>query len=252
MTPDPAADNLADLYPELGLDGTLQSILQTAVHEAGHALDVLPERAPGWWRCGARADGDRRTTTALLGIAERVFIVDFWERGVMMAKGTTASLDAVASAFGAWQSGVTLARLKSACPFVDYSPLAEAHERGDAVEAQWTSYRRTTAWHVDHELIEAAYAQPRLRALFPFHSHRTLNFSRCTGFPYTHDIAVITPANGSYRVTWWHTRSPHGPADIGEADTPGDAVALVVAHLPHNCGPAVAGTAEDLDNSDST
>ncbi|MFF3411392.1 DUF6193 family natural product biosynthesis protein [Streptomyces sp. NPDC002742] len=143
-------------------------------------------------------------------------------------------------------------RPKSACPFVDYSPLAEAHERGDAVEAQWTSYRHTTARHMDHELIEAAYAQPQLRALFPFHSHRTLNFSRCTGFPYTRDIPVITPASGSYRVTWWHTRSPHGPADIGEADIPDDAVALVVALLPHNCGPAVAGTAEDLDDSDST
>ncbi|WP_406481255.1 DUF6193 family natural product biosynthesis protein [Streptomyces platensis] len=252
MTPDPATDNLACLYPELGRNGTLQSTLQTAVHQAGYGLDVLPERAPGWWRCGARVDGDSRTTNALLGIAERAFIVNFWERGVMMAKGTTTSLDAVVSAIGAWQSGATLARLRSACPFVDYSPLAEAHERGDAVEAQWTSYRHTTARHIDHELIEAAYAQPQLRALFPFHSHRTLNFSRCTGFPYTHDIPVITPANGSYRVTWWHTRSPHGPADIGEADIPDDAVALVIALLPHNCGPAVAGTAEDLDNSDST
>ncbi|MFG2662571.1 DUF6193 family natural product biosynthesis protein, partial [Streptomyces sp. NPDC048425] len=194
VTPDPAMDSLAGLYPELGRNETLQSILQTAVDQAGYGLDVLPERAPGWWRCGARVDGDSRTTHALLGIAERAFIVSFWERGVMMAKGTTTSLDAVVSAIGAWQSGATLARLKTACPFVDYSPLAEAYERGDAVEAQWTIYRQTTAPHVDHELIEAAYAQPQLRALFPFHSHRTLNFSRCTGFPYTHDIPVITPA----------------------------------------------------------
>ncbi|WP_107440576.1 DUF6193 family natural product biosynthesis protein [Streptomyces sp. SAT1] len=251
MTPGPDTDDLAGIYPELGRSETLQSILQTAVHQAGHGLDVLPERAPGWWRSGARVDSDRRTTSVLLGIAERAFIVNFWERGVMMAKGTTTSLDAVVSAIGAWQSGATLARLKPACPFVDYSPLAEAHERGDAVEAQWASYRHTTARHVDHELIEAAYTQPQLRALFPFHSHRTLNFSRCTGFPHTHDIPVITPANGSYRVTWWHTRSPHGPADIGEADTPDDAVALVVAHLPHNCGPAAAGTAEDLDKTDN-
>ncbi|MEW1638143.1 DUF6193 family natural product biosynthesis protein [Streptomyces sp. NPDC093801] len=252
MTPDLAAEDLARLYPELGRSETLQSILQTAVHQAGHGLDVLPERAPGWWRCGARVDGDSRTTNVLLGTAERAFIVNFRERGVMMARGTTTSLDAVVSAIGAWQSGTTLARLKSACPFVGHGPLAEAHERGDAVEAQWTRYRHTAARHVDHELIEAAYARPRLRALFPFHSHLTLNFSRCTGFPYTHDIPVITPANGSYRVTWWHTRSPDGPADIGEVGTPDDAVALVVGLLPDNCGPAVAGTAEDLDDSPST
>ncbi|WP_405976605.1 DUF6193 family natural product biosynthesis protein [Streptomyces sp. NBC_00988] len=116
----------------------------------------------------------------------------------------------------------------------------------------WTIYRQTTASHVDHDLIEASYAQPQLRALFPFHSHRSLTFSRCTGFPYTHDVPVVTPVDGRYRVTWWKTRSPQGPADIGEADNPHDAVALVVAYLPPKCGLAVADTANDLDKSDST
>lgn len=116
----------------------------------------------------------------------------------------------------------------------------------------WTIYRQTTASHVDHDLIEASYAHPQLQALFPFHSHGSPNFSRCTGFPYTHDVPVVTPVDGRYRVTWWKTRSPHGPADIGEADDPRDAVALVAAHLPPGCGPAVAGTADDLDKSDPT
>ncbi|MFI5527298.1 DUF6193 family natural product biosynthesis protein [Kitasatospora sp. NPDC051853] len=129
----------------------------------------------------------------------------------------------------------------------EQAQLAEAHEHGDAVEAQWTSHRHTTARHVGHGLIKAAYARPQLRALFPFHSHQTLNFSRCTGFPYTHDVPVITPVHGKHRVTWWKTRSPHGPADIGETDNPRDAVALVLVHLPADCGPAVAGTANDLD-----
>lgn len=251
MTSGPAPD-LATLYPELGHSSTLQVVLQQAVHQAGYGLDVLPEQAPGWRRSGARADSTTRTTSTLLGITDRSFIMNFWERGVLMAEGTTTSLDAAATATGVWQSGTNLEGLRSVCPFVEYGPLAEAHERGDAVEAKWTIYRQTSASHVDHELIEAAYAEPRLRALFPFHSHRSLNFSRCTGFPYTHDTPVITPANGRYRVTWWKTRSPHGLADIGEADNPDDAVAVVVASLPHGCGPAVAGTADDLDKTNST
>ena len=85
----------------------------------------------------------------------------------------------------AWQSGAPLRNLRDACPFIQYGPLAEAHERGDAVEAMWTIYRHSSASHVDHELIEAAYAQPQLRTLFPLHGHTSLNFSRCTGFPYT-------------------------------------------------------------------
>jgi hypothetical protein len=246
------APNLASLYPELGQDGTLQTTLQKAVHQAGYRVDVLPERAPGWKRTGARADTDSRTTTAHLGIQDRCFIMNFWERGVAMAKGTTTTLNDAATATGVWQSGATLEDLQSACPFVHYGPLAKAHERGDAVETMWTIYRQTTASYVDHDLIEACYAQPQLRALFPFHSHRSLNFSRCTGFPYTHDVPVITPVDGRYRVTWWKTRSPQGPADIGETDNPRDAVALAVAHLPPQSGPAVAGTANDLDKSDST
>jgi hypothetical protein len=193
-----------------------------------------------------------RTTSVLLGISERAFIVNSWERGVPLAKGATTSLKAVAAAVAAWQTGASLRNLQDDCPFIEYGPLAEAHERGDAVEAQWTIYRHTSASHVDHQLVEAAYAQPQLRALVPFHSHTSLNFSRCTGFPYTHDLPVITPVDGRYRVTWWKTRWPHGPADIGEVNTPDDAVALVVAHLPSGCGPAVAGTADTLDKSDAT
>ncbi|WP_160161662.1 DUF6193 family natural product biosynthesis protein [Embleya hyalina] len=178
--------------------------------------------------------------------------MSFRERGVAMAKGNTTSLEEAATAMVVWQSGADLKDLQAACPFVRYGAMAEAHERGTAVETMWTIYRQTAAGHVDHDLIEAAYAEPQLRALFPFHSHRSLNFSRCTGFPYTHDVPVITPADGKYRVTWWKTRSPQGPADIGETDNPRDAVALVLAHLPSDCGPAAAGTADDLDNSDST
>jgi hypothetical protein len=191
--------------------------------------------------------------TTIAGSEERRFLMEFWERGVMMARGKTTDLAAAAGAVGLWQAGSRLSELHSACPFVEYGPLAEANERGEAVEAKWTIYRHTTAPHVDHDLVEAAYAQPSLRALFPFHSHRSLNFSRCTGYPYTHDVPVIVPRpDGTYRVTWWQDRSPHGAASIGEADNPHDAVALVLAHLPDDCGPAVTGTANDLDRPDST
>jgi hypothetical protein len=118
-------------------------------------------------------------------------------------------------------------------------------------EAAWAGYRTCTAPYVDHALIEAAYADPQLRTLFPFHSHRTLNFSRCTDFPYTHDIPVITPlASGRYRVTWWQTRSAHIPAHIGETRDPHEAVAMVVARLPAGCGPAIVGTADDVESAE--
>ncbi|MFI0406797.1 DUF6193 family natural product biosynthesis protein [Actinomadura sp. 3N508] len=227
--------------------------MQAALDDTGHDLTAQLTSSPGWWDCVTRVGDDHRHVTTIAGSEERCFRMEFWQRGVAMAGAKAADLPAAARAISLWQTGRCLSELQSACSFVQYDPLAEAHERGDAVEVRWAIYRRTSAPHVDHDLIEAAYAQPRLRALFPFHSHRSLNFSRCTGFPYTHDVPVIDPRpHGTYRVVWWQNRSPHIPASIGEADNPHDAVALVVAHLPRNCGPAVAGTADDLDGTDST
>lgn len=74
MTSQPVP-NLESLYPELGQDGTLQIALQRAVHQAGYRIDVLSERAPGWKRTGARADGRERTTDVHLGIQERCFVM---------------------------------------------------------------------------------------------------------------------------------------------------------------------------------
>ncbi|WP_428993788.1 DUF6193 family natural product biosynthesis protein [Actinomadura verrucosospora] len=72
--------------------------------------------------------------------------------------------------------------------------------------------------------------------------------SRCTGFPYTRNIPFIDPRRDrTYRVVLRHDRSPYRLA-LEEADDPRDAVAQVVAHLPGGCGPAVAGTAHDLDS----
>lgn len=90
MTSQPAPD-LASLYPELGQDGTLQIVLQKAVRRAGFRFGVLPERAHGRKRSGARTDSGSRTTSTHLGIQERYFRTSFWERGVTMAEGTTTS-----------------------------------------------------------------------------------------------------------------------------------------------------------------
>lgn len=51
---------------------------------------------------------------------------------------------------------------------------------------------------------------------------------------------VVPLSDGGFRV--------HGPSRetvLGKADTAEQAVALVVSGLPANCGPAVAGTAND-------
>jgi hypothetical protein len=122
---------------------------------------------------------------------------------------------------------------------VDDLGQSEAHARGDVVEAKWRMLLQDSA--TDAELVEAAYVEPRLRRLFPFTSLRALLFSQSTGYPYTWDIPLIEPqGSGRYLVMAADRVTP-----LGTTDGAADAVALVVAHLPAEVGPAVTGPADD-------
>jgi hypothetical protein len=126
---------------------------------------------------------------------------------------------------------------------LEITELALAHERGPAaaVIEKWHQLRalgstderlRQTA-----DLIEVAYAEPRLRQLFPYTSLATLCFSACTGYPYSDGIPCIEPGEHGYVI-----RSLVGDV-LDEADTPQGAVAIALAHLP-DLGPAVDGSAD--------
>ncbi|MBF6302650.1 hypothetical protein IU459_34700 [Nocardia amamiensis] len=246
--PQQRRQHIVRLYLEIAQAGSLQAAMQAELDHAGYALTTLLTSCPGWWDCATRVGDDRRHVQTVLGSEERWFLMEFWERGVMMAHGSTADLAASAGAIGLWQAGSRLRELQATWPFVRFGELTEAYELGDPVETRWKLYRQTRARHIDHDLIEAAYAQPRLRMLFPYTSHGSLRLSRCTRFPFTHDLPVIIPlSDGTYQVTWPKRRS-----HIGHAGTPPEAVSLLVNHLPADCRPAVDATAVELDSSDST
>ncbi|MFD0345027.1 DUF6193 family natural product biosynthesis protein [Kitasatospora aburaviensis] len=82
-------------------------------------------------------------------------------------------------------------------------------------------------------VLEAAYAEPRLRALFPFPSHGALNFHRNTQFPWSNDLPFIVGDAQSCIVY-----APLGTPQrvLGQSLTPQEAAALVVAHLPLRAG----------------
>lgn len=91
-------------------------------------------------------------------------------------------------------------------------------------------------------MIRAAHAEPRLRVLFPFTSHGTLTFGRCTGWPFSSDVSAIRPlAEGRYAVLHRDEALPESPSYTAQ-----EAAALVVSRLQETWGPAVAGTRHDL------
>ncbi|MGW2490028.1 DUF6193 family natural product biosynthesis protein [Streptomyces sp. NPDC001606] len=114
------------------------------------------------------------------------------------------------------------------------------------VEAGWQKVRADG--RVRPELLEAAYAEPRLRQLFPWTGMGELHFSRCTEWPGTWDIPYIQPAaDGRYWVSG-PSRSQH----VGPAATAQQAVAMVVERLPADAGAAFVGTREELAAHEAT
>ncbi|MET8943891.1 DUF6193 family natural product biosynthesis protein [Streptomyces sp. NPDC004542] len=245
LQPDP------ELYPEVADASSLAAALARCATDNCLDLGEVRSSRDGSTLIHARV-GSRNPRlddfNVNLGSTERVFLIAAWGQGVNLTNGSTPDLTALAVAAAAWHEGVTLAELRTAAPFMDFGALALAHERGPeyAVAEKW---RRCLEPHPyrDLDMIRAAHAEPRLRALFPFTSHGTLMFSRCTGFPFSRDVSAIYPLGGGrYAV------HRHGEKFSKEPSyTAQEAAAVVVARMPDSWGPAVAGTEHDLRDRES-
>ncbi|MFP8943635.1 DUF6193 family natural product biosynthesis protein [Streptomyces fenghuangensis] len=119
--------------------------------------------------------------------------------------------------------------------------MAEASD----VETAWTwllERRPMTRGSFDDTLppiAAAAYAEPALRGLFPFHTHGTLRFIRDAppwNEPPVDDLPFVVLEGPPYSVyTAAHAKR------LGQAVTAEDAIGLVVAHLPPGLGEDAAG-----------
>lgn len=246
----------ADLYPDVVAAGSLSNALAKAFADLGSPLQPasLINFIPF-----AQIEGGSRFCQMYIAAHERLFIFDFWSQGVGYGKGATSSLYDAAQAIHFWIiEQPDLARMQDRFSFFTADEQGLAHEAGRAVKYQWERLR--TNWARDHKpgalsplpLIEAAMQQPELRQLFPFTSLYSLHFSRTTGFPFTSDCPYAAPVgNGRFRAYHASPRSRNPDATgemkmIGEGDA-SEVVSMLVAHLPPDCGPAVEGTANDLD-----
>jgi uncharacterized protein DUF6193 len=113
-------------------------------------------------------------------------------------------------------------------------------EAEDIIDAQWQEV--LSSGRVDNELARAAYAEPRLRQLFPWVGMWELHFSRCTEHPPTWDVPYIAPRKGGGFLVAGPSRSE----TVGMAATAEAAAAIVVQHLPPRCGRAFLGNRHEL------
>jgi hypothetical protein len=235
----------ADLYPEISAAGSLSNALGQALADIGSPLQCASEMN---FIPLARVEGGSRFCQMYIAAHERLFIFDFWTKGVGYGNGSCSDLNDAAQAIHFWiTEEPNIAAMQDRFTLFTPTEQARSHEAGEAVDYQWE--KLSARWakygadfaHSPLPLIEAASKRPELRQLFPFTSMSSLHFSRTTGYPFTNDCPWAIPiGDGRYRA-----HQAGGSDVIGEGDAE-EVIAMLVANLPPDCGPAVEGTAEDL------
>lgn len=253
------------LYGDIAEVGGLSAAIQAQLNAIGSTLCVtktdpaLP-RLPFDWDVVRHQHRFCQTTIAA---NQRLFMVDFWDRGICLGHGSTPSIAKLAEVINAWVGETSsYSDLQLRFPFVGFEAIAACHEQGAAaeVEQKWqlvySREKRDDTNGVLLPLVEKAMESPVLRRLFPFTSLNALCFSRCTGYPLSGDCPAACPSPWAVKQGFLtpEQRSAMGSEKpftvykdhfLGQDDA-AEAVELIVRHLPPGCGPAVQGTADDL------
>jgi hypothetical protein len=233
------------LYPDLKEAGSLSSLLNSSLNQlspqlTSNGLDEEFSEFPSY----ARVAQENRSSQVYIAAKERLFLFDFWSKGILMANGQSSNINDVAEAIHYWIfSKPNIIDLKREFNYISIDKSAEDFEKGLGVEVAWKNHMNYIGDQFPElvEFVKIAFNTPELRQLFPFTSLNRFCFSRCTGFPYTDDCPYVQPIdNGMYIVRGLK----EGYSEPLNAQM---AVKLIIDNLPTGCGPAVDGTAETID-----
>ncbi|WP_433469810.1 DUF6193 family natural product biosynthesis protein [Spirillospora sp. CA-128828] len=134
-----------------------------------------------------------------------------------------------------WAEGASLDEIGQAAPLDVLTERFEVpnNNLSDVIESEWQwmlKEARNVGWPEYQALIEAAYAEPKLRRLYPYTSHCALGFAAAPDFPFATPsfVWVDSPrGDGDYTVReWWG-----GPA-LAQCSTPAQAIAIAVDRIP--------------------
>ncbi|XVU30336.1 DUF6193 family natural product biosynthesis protein [Actinoplanes sp. CA-054009] len=241
--PDPAV-----LYPEVAARGSLSAALQTIAVELGLFIQVPEmESSSLYGALVSTTVAHRQSLEVSASRVERRWFIRGRERDQNLAliEGDTLDLAQVARAAQAWHDGAALDEFPEVAPFVKLTGRFEVPDRdpGQMVESEWQRLRKEAAevdWPEYHALIEAAYAEARLRKLYPFTSHWSLRFSTKTRPSLSREVGIcLHPQHDQdYIVTMGYMGQ-----DLGRTTTAEEAVSLAVRHLPPNLNPVTFGAA---------
>lgn len=241
--PDPAV-----LYPEVAALGSLAAALRGAAEGRLDAILVTSADFDPLVHASVPTTLPHREPMEISARRfERLWSVwgtDAFQR-LPLVTGRTDDLAQVARAARAWHDGEPLDEIRRVAPFAH--PTGRFEVPGlDPVrltESEWQGMRQEAAeleypWQGTYQaLIEAACAEPALRALYPFTSHWALRFSTTT----RPRLTVVGPCLSANGDGTFGVGTGFIGSDLGEFGTAREAVALAVGRLPPGLGPAALG-----------
>ncbi|MDF9817131.1 DUF6193 family natural product biosynthesis protein [Streptomyces sp. SPB162] len=239
---------LSDLYPELAASGSLREALAGEAARRGHGagpMDPVEGYDPAVAACSTR--GEARFAVYATNADEREFRIEIsTDSGrPWCAFGSTDDLAVVDAILHAWRDGASPGQLRREWMLLATNPL-DAAPPGRVVSTAWrlTLERSPLIRLGDAEVAEALYAQPTLRAFFPFPSHGEFSLLSSTKDPFYAEVPCVVPRrDGLWNVVLhWSRWSPHIPSRVlGSRLSARDAAALVAANVPAGSGPAIEG-----------
>ncbi|MGR7002836.1 DUF6193 family natural product biosynthesis protein [Yinghuangia aomiensis] len=242
----PISPDVAAVHPDIAAHGSVAALLraETASRLAEESVasdDTEPLRASV-----ASMVPWREPLRVIVSAHKREWLIIGTDsvQQLPLLDGWTDDPSAIARAALAWHDGAPLDAVCEAAPFVRPTGRYEVpdHDPVRLADSEWQHLRRQAAemayvWAPYHRaLIEAAHANPMLRALYPFTSHWALRFSTTT----RPDMTIVGPcvfasSDGSYGVT---DRMSDTPNRLPTAE---EAVADAARHLPSDLAPVTLG-----------
>lgn len=236
----------AYFYPDILAQGSLAAVLRAAADADGVSLPVaVSEPDPLYYATVASKVPHRNALAVGAYTGKRWWPIRGEEsfQGMELIGGNTDDLTQIVRAAQAWHEGVAPAEVRHAAPFVHLTGRFDVPDNDPAqlAESEW-QYLRTRAAEADRPefqaLVEAAYREPALRALYPFASHGTLQFSTNTRPALTElGLYLIPHCGGRYTLSDNLFESDN----LGEAGSAEELASVAVRHLPPGLGPVALG-----------
>jgi len=242
----PTRPDQASFYPDVLAEGSLAAVLQAVADADGFSLPILGSESNKLCHAAlASRIPHRNYLTVSAYTWKRWWSIRGVEsfRDMELIGGNTDDLTQIVRAARAWHEGAALAEIRVAAPFVHLSGRFEVPDNDPArlVESEWQHLRTQAAeanWLEFQALVEAAYREPALRALYPFTSHWTLRFSTNAG-PRMDDLGLFLDAHrgGHYTLS----NNLFEGEIFNEAATAEELASAAVRRLPPGLGPVAVG-----------